>query len=128
VTSAPSILWGSERVLAPKNIPELASRYTVAEEKKDPNWVRKLKGLVRSARKKKAFYRRIFDKAQDAQAGVRAKDWTWLGEHPDFIIWEDYSYKETNTVRREKFVKLSTSSNESLLEIIRTFGSGFKRK
>jgi len=83
----------------------------VVEEKKDPAWVWKLKGVVRPAGKKKAFYCRVFDEAQVAQAGVKVKDWTSLDEHPDFIFLEGYFDKETNTVRREKFVKLSTSSN-----------------
>jgi hypothetical protein len=83
----------------------------VVEEKKDPSWVWKLKGVVRPAGKKKAFYCRVFDETQTAKAGVEVKDWTSLDEHPDFILWEGYFDKETNTVRREKFVNLSTSSN-----------------
>jgi hypothetical protein len=102
---------GEVKLPGPKGIPELAGRYMVVEEKKDPAWVWKLKGVVRPAGKKKAFYCRVFDEAQVAQAGVKVKDWTSLDEHPDFIFWEGYFDKETNTVRREKFVKLSTSSN-----------------
>jgi hypothetical protein len=53
-------------------------RYMVVEEKKDPNWVWKYRGLVRPAEKKKASYCRVFNEAQIAPAGVRVKDWSSL--------------------------------------------------
>ena len=102
---------GEEKLPGPKGIHDLVGRYIVVEEKEDPNWVWQLKGVVRPAGKKKAFYCRVFSEAQVAQVGVNVKDWTSLDNHPDLILWEGYFDKETNTVRREKFVKLSTSSN-----------------
>ena len=101
---------GEEKLPGPKGIPELAAKYMVAEEKKDPDWVWHLKGVVRPTGKK-TFYCRVFDRAQAAQAGVNVKDWTSLDEHPDLILWEGYIDKETNTFRREKFIKPSNSSN-----------------
>jgi len=102
---------GEEKLPGPKGIPELVGRYMVVEEKKGPNWVWKLKGVVRPAGKKKAFYCRVFDEAQVAQVGVKVKDWTSLDEHPELILWEGYFDKETNIARPEKFVEPSTSSN-----------------
>jgi hypothetical protein len=102
---------GEVELPGPKGIPDLAGRYMVIEEKKDPNWVWNLKGVVRPTEKKKAFYCRVFDEAKAAQAGVKVKDWRSLDEHPDLILWEGYFDKETNTARREKFVKPSSSSN-----------------
>ncbi len=100
-----------EKLPGPKDIPELAGRHMVVEEKKDPDWVWNLKGVVRPADKKKAFYCRVFDEAQAAKAGVKVKDWSSLDSNPDLILWEGYLDKETNTVRREKFVEPSHSSN-----------------
>ena len=102
---------GQEKLPGPKGIPDLAGRYMVVEEKKSPDSVWRLKGVVRPAEEKKAFYCRVFDEAQTAQAGVKVKDWTSLDEHPDSVLWEGYCDRETNTARREKFVKPSTSSN-----------------
>ena len=102
---------GEEKLPGPKGIPELAGRYMVVEEKKNPDWVWNLKGVVRPTGKKKAFYCRVFDEAQVAKAGVKVTDWTSLDEHPDLILWEGYCDRETNTARRGKFVKPSTSSN-----------------
>ena len=102
---------GEVKLPGPKDIPELAGRHMIVEEKKDPDWVWKLKGVVRPAGKKKAFYCRVFDAAQAAQAGVKVRDWSSLDEHSDLILWEGYFDKETNMARPGKFVKPSTSSN-----------------
>jgi len=103
---------GEVKLPGPKGIPELAARHMIVkEQQKNPEWVWKLKGVVRPAGKKKAFYCRVFDEAQVAQADVKVKDWTSLDEHPDLILWEGYFDKETNTARREKFVKPSSSSD-----------------
>ena len=102
---------GEKKLPGPKGIHDLARRYRVVEEKKDPNWVWQLKGVVRPAGEKKAFYCRVFSEAQVAQAGANGKDWTSLDDPPDLILWEGYFDKETNTVRHEKFVKPSNSPN-----------------
>lgn len=102
---------GEVRLPGPKGIPEFVGRYMVVQMKKDPNWVWTLKGVVRPAGKKKAFYCRVFAEGQVAQAGVRVKDWTSLDEHPELMLWEGYFDKETGEVRPEKLVKLSNSSS-----------------
>ena len=100
---------GEKSLPKPKGIPDVAGRYLVVEEKKDPDWVWTLKGVVLPTEKKKAFYCRVFDEGQAARAGVKVKDWTSLDDHPDLILWEGYFDKETETARREKFVKRSNS-------------------
>ena len=100
-----------EKLPKPNAIPELAGRYMVVKEQKNPDWVWKLKGVVRPTGKKKAFYCRVFSEAQVAKAGVKVTDWTSLDEHPDLILWEGYFDKETNETRPEKFVKPSDSTN-----------------
>jgi hypothetical protein len=58
----------------------------VVQEKKDPDWVWKLKGVVRPAGKNKIFYCRVFNESQVAQSGVKVKDWTSLDERPELIL------------------------------------------
>jgi hypothetical protein len=99
---------GEVKLPGPKGIPQPVGSHMVVQEKKDPDWVWQLKGVVRPAGKKKAFYCRVFSEAQVAQAGVNVKDWSSLDDHPDLILWEGYFDKETNTVRHEKFVKPSS--------------------
>ena len=102
---------GEEKLPGPKAIPYSAGRHMVVEEKKDPDWVWHLKGLVRPAGKKKAFYCRIFSEAQVEQAGVKVKDWTSLDDHPDLILWEGHFDDETNAVGHEKYIKPTSPPN-----------------
>jgi len=102
---------GKVKLPGPKEIPELVGRYMVVQMQKNPDWVWKLKGVVRPTEKKKAFYCRVFDQGQTTAAGVSVKDWTSLNEHPELILWEGYFDKETLEARLVKFVEPSHSSN-----------------
>ena len=102
---------GEEPLPGPKDLPSSVGSHMVVQEKQDPDWVWKLKGVVRPAGKEKAFYCRVFSEAQAGKAGVKVRDWTSLDEHSDLILWEGYFDKKTNTVRREKYAKPSSSSN-----------------
>jgi len=88
----------------PKVIPEWAGRYMVVQGKENPDWVWKLKGVMRPAPQGKTFYCGVFDETQVIQAGLKVKDWTSLDGHPELILWEGCFEKESNTVRQEKFV------------------------
>ena len=101
----------------PKGIPDVVGRYLVVEEKKGPDWVWSLKGVVLPTEKETAFYCRVFDETQAVQAGVKVKNWTSLDDHPGLILWEGYFDKKTFVARREKFVKKPDSATESLLEM-----------
>jgi hypothetical protein len=59
---------GKMKLPGPKEVPEWAGRYMVVQEKKDPDWVWKLKGVVRPASKNKTFYCRVFGESQEARA------------------------------------------------------------
>lgn len=96
---------GEEKLPGPKDIPELVGRYLVVQKKNDPDWVWRLKGVVRPTQKKKAFYCRVFDEGQTTRTGLKVKDWNSLDGHPELIIWEGYFDRETNEVREEKFIK-----------------------
>jgi len=102
---------GGIQLPGPKDLPQLVGAHLVVEEKKDPDWVWSLKGVVRPTEKKKAFYCRVFSQAQAAQAGVKVKDWTSLDNQSALILWEGYFDQETNTVRGEKFAEPTISSN-----------------
>ncbi len=101
---------GEQKLPGPKRIPDVAGKYLVVDEKKDPDWVWTLNAVILPTQKKKAFYCRVFDGGQAIRAGVKVKDWTSLDDHPDLILWEGYFDMETDTARREKFVKRSNSS------------------
>jgi hypothetical protein len=96
---------GEVRFPGPKDIHQSVGSYLIVNAKKDPDWVWKLKGVVRPTEKKTTFHCRVFDEAAAAQAGVKVKDWSSLDEHLDLILWEGYFDKETHKVRPEKFAK-----------------------
>lgn len=96
---------GAEKLRGPGDIPELAGRFLIVEEKKDPDWIWKLKGVVRLKEKGKdvdSWYVRVFDEGQAAQKGVRVKDWTTFDEHPDLILYEGWFDKKTMKAQLEE--------------------------
>ena len=101
---------GEVRLPGPKGIPEWAGRYMVVQDKANPDWAWKLKGVIRPATKAKTLYCRVFDETQVAQAGLKIKDWTSLDGHPELILWEGCFDKDTNTARPGKFKELSEAS------------------
>jgi hypothetical protein len=102
---------GEIKLPGPKEIPQMLGAHLVTQEKKNPDWVWKLKMVSRPTEKKKSFYCRVFSEAEAAQAGVKVRDWHSLDDHAALILWEGYFDKETNMLRREKFVKPSIPSN-----------------
>ena len=95
---------GDVKLTGPKAIADPVGRYMVVHEKKDPDWVWRLKCVVRPGSNKKTFYCRVFDEPQAKSRGLQVKDWTSLDEHQELIIWEGYFSKEPNIARPEKFV------------------------
>jgi len=92
----------AEKLPKPKDIPDLVGRHLVVEMGKDPDWVWKLKSVVRQRPEgKKKFDVRVFDEAQAAQKGVKVKDWTTLDEHPDLILYEGWFDKESMKAQLE---------------------------
>ena len=101
---------GELQLPGPKGMPPLVGRHMVLEDKKDPNWVWNLKGVVHPTKDKKVFYCRVFSQAQAEQAGVKVNNWRSLDDHSVLILWEGYFNTETGAVRREKFAESSNSS------------------
>jgi len=84
----------------PKEIPELIGRYLIRQMKKDPDWVWKLKGVIRQRSEgKDAFDFRVFDEAQVAARKVTVKDYTSLDEHPDLILYQGQFDKKSGEVQ-----------------------------
>lgn len=90
-----------EKFPGPQGMPDAVGRYLVVQMRKDPDWVWRLKVVVRkSAKGKKAFDVRVFDAAAARQ--VRVKDYTFLDEHPDLILYEGWFDKESTEAELEE--------------------------
>lgn len=99
---------GAAALPGPKEIPELVGRYLVVEKKRDPDWVWKLKGVVRPnpSKGKKSFDIRVFDDAAVATAGVKVKDYTSFDDHPEMVLFEGWFDKDSLKVVVEEVSKV----------------------
>jgi len=84
-----------EKLAKPQNIPEAVGRYLVVDLGKDPDWVWKLKSVVRHQEEKHRYDVRIFDEIQAGAKGVRIRDYTTFDEHPDLILFEGWYDKKS---------------------------------
>lgn len=74
-----------------------------SEAEPGPDWVWKLKSVVRPRRgSKDACEFRVFDEAQVAAKGVTVKDYNSLDEHPDLILYQGWFDEKSGTVRIER--------------------------
>jgi len=89
-----------ERLPRAKDIPELVGRYLITELKQDPDWVWRLKSVVRlRSDGKDRFDFRVFDEAQAAAKKVAIKDYNSLNEHPDLILYQGRFDKKSGEVQ-----------------------------
>jgi hypothetical protein len=79
----------------PKEVPELVGRHLVVVLKQNPDWVWKLKGVVRPhAENKDLFDVRVYDESQTKQ-GARIKDYSTLDQLPDLVLFDGWFNKKT---------------------------------
>ena len=93
-----------EKLSKPKDIQEPVARYLVVDLGKNPDWVWKLKSVVRRQEEKYRYDVRVFDEAKAAANGVRVRDFTSLDEHPELILYEGWYDKKSNTAHMEEKV------------------------
>jgi hypothetical protein len=87
----------------PKDIPEPVGKYLVVELGKDPDWVWRLKSVVRPrGGGKDCWDVRVFDEVKATQGNVAVKDYTSLDEHPELILYEGWFDKKSMKVQVEE--------------------------
>jgi hypothetical protein len=85
-----------EKLSKPRNVPEPVGRYLVVDMGRDPDWVWKLKSVVRRQAEKHRYDVRLFDEIQARAKGVSVRDYTTLDEHPALILFEGWYDKKSN--------------------------------
>ena len=100
----------TQKLPGPKDIDELVGRYVVLDKHQNPDYVWRLKSVVRRwPENKNRFDFRIFDDAQAATKKAKIRDYTSLDSYPELILWEGWADNNTNTVTfRDKTVKRET--------------------
>jgi len=85
-----------EKLSKPQDIPEAVGRYLVVDLGKDPDWVWRLRSVVRRQAGKYRYDVRVFDEIQTGARGVKIKDYTTFDEHPDLILFEGWYDKRSH--------------------------------
>jgi hypothetical protein len=89
-----------ENLPGPKDIPELAGRYLVVGLQQNPDWVWKLKGVIRPhTESKHLFDVRVFDGARVQQSNVKIKNYNSFDELPDLILFEGWYNNQSMQVQ-----------------------------
>ena len=89
-----------EKLPRPKEIPQSVGQYLIVELNKDPDWVWKLKAVLRKRPEGKSSYDvRVFDENQASLKEVKVKDFTSFDGHPDLILYEGWFDKASNKVQ-----------------------------
>ncbi len=111
------MFWGKksakeeEKLLKPRAIPGLVQKHLVAERKMDPDLVQLLKAVVRkSATGETAFNIRVFDESEALAKKVQVKDYTFLDERPDLIIYEGWFDEGSKQVKLEEKKRVSSDT------------------
>jgi len=92
-----------EKLPRPKEIPRLVGQYLVVQLRKDPDWVWKLKAVVRKRPENKSSYNvRVFEDYQARLKKVEVKDFNSFDGHPDLILYEGWFDKASNKVQIEE--------------------------
>jgi hypothetical protein len=80
----------------PKDIPELVGRHLVVALKQDPDWVWRLKGVVRPHPENKDVNDvRVFDEAGVAKNSFKIKDYDSFNQFPEAVLFEGWFNKKT---------------------------------
>jgi len=92
-----------EKLPGPKNLPQAVGSHLVVALKQNPDWVWRLKSVVRPRSDgKDRFDFRVFDEAQVAGKKVIVRNYTSLDEHPDLILYQGWFDKKSMKVQIEE--------------------------
>ena len=92
----------AEKLPGPRSIEELVGREIVTKLKKDPDWVWKLRSVVRHREGgKHRFDFRVFDAAQETAQKAKIKDYTSFDDQPELVLYEGWFDKVSMAVHFE---------------------------
>lgn len=95
-----------EKLLGPKEIPQIVKKYLVEERKLSPDLVNLLKSVVRKSSDSEALNIRVFDESDALARKVQVKDYTTLNEHPELTLYEGQYNESTMLVQLDEKKKV----------------------
>ena len=91
-----------EKLPGPKDIPDAVGRYLVVQMGKNPDWVWRLKSVVRprpaDQTYKDPYDVRIYDETKASAKKIYIKNYLTLDEHPELILFEGWYDKKSMKV------------------------------
>jgi len=92
----------SEKLPEPRSIEELVGREIVVQLKQNPDWVWKLRSVVRRREGgKHRFDFRVYDDAQETAEKAKIKDYTSFDKYPKLILFQGWFDKVSMEVHFE---------------------------
>jgi len=92
-----------KKLPGPKDIPEMVGGHLVTDFNRNPDWVWRLKAVLRQRQESKnAFDIRVYDETETATKKIKVQNYTSLDEHPELILYEGWFDKETRQVQLEE--------------------------
>ena len=93
----------AEKLHRPQDIPQAVGRDLIVTMGKNPDWVWRLKSVVRRQENEKSRYDfRIFDEAEVAKAQVKVRDYTSFDKHLELILFHGWFDKKSWTTHVEE--------------------------
>jgi hypothetical protein len=91
-----------EKLAGPGDIPGPVQNYLVAERKLAPDLVKLLKAVIRKSQTGEPLHIRIFDNSEAIAKKVQVKDFAFLDERPDLILYEGWFDEGSKQVKLEE--------------------------
>ncbi len=90
------------KLKGPKFIPDIVGGHLVVDYNQNPDYVWKLKSVVRRREENKNAYDvRVFDEVDAATNNIKIKNWTSLDEHPEWVLFDGWFDNELRVVELE---------------------------
>jgi hypothetical protein len=95
---------GGSGLTGPKDIPDQVGQQLVVNYKEDPEWVWRLKSVMKPGEmaRKDTFHIRVFAEHMAVAAKVHVKDFTTLDAYPNLILYEGVFDKKAKTAKIQK--------------------------
>ena len=95
---------GGERLPGPKDIPDEVGQQLVVNHKEDPDWVWRLKSVMKpdGSEVKDTYRIRVFAEHMAGATKVTVKDFTTLDAYPNLILYEGVFNKKAKFAKLER--------------------------
>jgi len=92
----------AKKLPGPKYMPDMVGGHLVTDYHQNPDWVWKLKAVVRRRPESKdAFDVRVFDDVEAATKKIKVHNYLSLDEHPELILYEGWFNNESRQMELE---------------------------